>query len=261
MVGDRTKRKVGFIAEEVNEIIPEVVIWEEGQIDGIDYAYMTAVLAKAVQELDEKINEVASGQQSILGAEFDLQNKNIINVRNILSASGNWSIDENGKLIVKEIETEKLTVKESAQIGSSEKPRGITLYDPTGDPYCVSVAVGGALASESGVCAMSSSPSPSSNSPSPPEPPPPDTTAPLITIIGDNPATISVGSTYVDPGAIVSDAGSPNIGYTTSVDGVVMAEVQIDTATSSVHTILYSATDQAGNMGTATKTVNVVDPD
>jgi len=38
-----------------------------------------------------------------------------------------------------------------------------------------------------------------------------------------------------------------------------MAEVQIDTATSSVHTILYSATDQAGNMGTAERTVNVTD--
>ena len=72
MVGDRTKRKVGFIAEEVNEIIPEVVIWEEGQIDGIDYAYMTAVLAKAVQELDLKVSELGASDLGSNTAVFDI---------------------------------------------------------------------------------------------------------------------------------------------------------------------------------------------
>ena len=80
---------------------------------------------------------------------LDMDNKDIINARNILSASGAWSIDENGKLIVQEIETGKL------KVGSQEKPTGITLYDTvTGAPYCIKVT-NGAMVSAAGACVSS----------------------------------------------------------------------------------------------------------
>ncbi len=76
---------------------------------------------------------------------------------------------------------------------------------------------------------------------------PPDTVFPVITILGDNPATVELGSSYSDAGA-TSDGGE-----TVSSSG------SVDTNTVGTYTITYSATDAAGNTSTATRTVNVVD--
>ncbi len=76
---------------------------------------------------------------------------------------------------------------------------------------------------------------------------PPDTVFPVITILGDNPATVELGGTYTDAGA-TSDGGE-----TVSSSG------SVDTNTVGTYTITYSATDAAGNTSTATRTVNVVD--
>ena len=90
-----------------------------------------------------------------------------------------------------------------------------------------------------------------------------DTEAPTISINGNNPATINVGDNYVDLGASISDNVDQNLGYSASVDGGTATtddQVVIDTSASGTHTIEYSATDAAGNTGTATRTVDVVDP-
>ena len=76
---------------------------------------------------------------------------------------------------------------------------------------------------------------------------PPDTVFPVITVLGDNPATVELGSPYTDAGA-TSDGGE-----TVSSSG------SVDTNTVGTYTITYSATDAAGNTSTATRTVNVVD--
>ena len=85
------------------------------------------------------------------------------------------------------------------------------------------------------------------SAPNDPYQPPADTTAPVITVTGDNPATVEINSTYTDAGA-TSDGGE-----TVSSSG------EVDTGTVGEYTITYSATDAAGNTGTATRTVNVVD--
>jgi len=87
-----------------------------------------------------------------------------------------------------------------------------------------------------------------------------DTTAPVITIQGNNPAEIEVGATYSDLGATVTDNVNDNLGITTYVDGVEVTQIVLDTASSTTYTITYSATDQAGNTGSATRTVTVSDP-
>ncbi|HYF10039.1 MAG TPA: immunoglobulin-like domain-containing protein [Candidatus Paceibacterota bacterium] len=94
--------------------------------------------------------------------------------------------------------------------------------------------------------AASSTPS---ETPAEPEPAP-DTTPPTITLNGNNPATIEVGSSYVDLGAVVTDNVDQNLGYTATPDSV-------DTSTTTSVTITYTATDSAGNTATATRTVNV----
>ena len=75
-----------------------------------------------------------------------------------------------------------------------------------------------------------------------------DTTPPVITVLGDNPVTIELGDTYTDAGA-TADGGEA---VTTDLGG-------LDINVAGSYTITYSATDAAGNTGTATRTVNVVD--
>ena len=74
-----------------------------------------------------------------------------------------------------------------------------------------------------------------------------DVTAPVITVAGTNPVTIELGDTYADEGA-TADGGE-----------TVTSSGTVDTFTVGSYTITYSATDAAGNTGTATRTVNVED--
>jgi hypothetical protein len=78
---------------------------------------------------------------------------------------------------------------------------------------------------------------------------PPDTTPPVITVNGVNPVTVALNSVYTDAGATALDA----------VDGPV-AVVMTGSVNTTIgnYTITYTATDKAGNIATATRTVNVV---
>jgi hypothetical protein len=80
----------------------------------------------------------------------------------------------------------------------------------------------------------------------------PDTTAPVITILGANPATVTVGGSYVDAGATANDA----------VDGNVNASITtvstVNAAVIGTYTVVYTANDSSGNFASSTRTVNVV---
>ena len=96
-----------------------------------------------------------------------------------------------------------------------------------------------------------------------------DAVAPVITVQGNNPANINVGDTYGDLGALVSDNVDQNLGIhaeACSQEPVACSQFEspelivLDTSAPNVFTITYSATDQAGNTGTAERTVNVLSP-
>ena len=74
-----------------------------------------------------------------------------------------------------------------------------------------------------------------------------DTTLPVLTVLGDNPATVEMGDSYTDAGA-TSDGGEE-----------VTTTGTVTTTTVGEYTLTYTATDAVGNIGTATRTVNVVD--
>ena len=74
-----------------------------------------------------------------------------------------------------------------------------------------------------------------------------DEIPPVISINGANPITVELGSTYSDAGAI-ADGGE-----------TVSLESNVDTAKVGSYTVTYSATDAAGNIGTATRIVNITD--
>jgi len=82
-----------------------------------------------------------------------------------------------------------------------------------------------------------------------------DTTAPVITLLGDNPLRLSVGGTFVEPGVTVDD----NSPVTTFVDGVEMeaGPGTIDTSSETTHIITYKATDAMGNFSLVMRSVIV----
>ena len=79
-----------------------------------------------------------------------------------------------------------------------------------------------------------------------PAPAPADTTAPVITLQGDNPYVMTVGGTYSEAGG-TADTG----------EQVVVASSNLDVNTQGSYTINYTATDAAGNVGTAQRAVTV----
>jgi len=90
-----------------------------------------------------------------------------------------------------------------------------------------------------------------------------DTTPPTLTLQGNNPAVIDVGSSYNDMGVVVIDNVDENIGFTVFIDGVEIGrnttEVSVDTSEAGEWSISYSATDNAGNTATTTRDVIVED--
>ena len=77
-----------------------------------------------------------------------------------------------------------------------------------------------------------------------------DNEAPLVVIQGNNPALIQLGSSYVDLGAKVIDNISEGLGIKVGGDVV-------DTSTKGSYFVTYTATDEAGNVATATREVIV----
>jgi hypothetical protein len=60
---DTGLKELGFIAEEVNEILPEVVLKnEEGEPDSVSYGRITAVLIEAIKDLKKEIEELKSNK-------------------------------------------------------------------------------------------------------------------------------------------------------------------------------------------------------
>jgi hypothetical protein len=89
-------------------------------------------------------------------------------------------------------------------------------------------------------------------------------TPPTITINGDNPAIITIGDSYADLGATVTDtdpgqAGDTNLGYQTFLNGTLVSSIAIDTSQVATDTIDYVATDTDDLTATSTRTV-IIEP-
>ncbi len=88
-----------------------------------------------------------------------------------------------------------------------------------------------------------------------PPQPEPDTTAPVISLVGDNPQVIIVGEEYTEPGATASD----------NIDGDITGSIAADssavnTTTVGEYEVTYNVSDAAGNAATqVVRTVSVVE--
>ncbi len=83
--------QVGFIAEEVDQIIPEVVGHDaEGRPDNIDYAKLTAILAKAIQELSGRVDAITG---TVTGLVLDSISSHVIYTQE-LHIDGSVCVDD-----------------------------------------------------------------------------------------------------------------------------------------------------------------------
>ena len=78
-----------------------------------------------------------------------------------------------------------------------------------------------------------------------------DTTAPVVTVLGPNPATVECATPFVDPGATATDSCVGSV--------AVIASGAVNTGTPGSYALGYSATDPSGNTGLASRAVTVND--
>ena len=167
---------------------------------------------------------------------------------------------ENGLLRVKDFVAETITADKIITEGFEIKDSA------TDETYCVRIT-SGEWDKVLGEC-PSSIPSDTTTPPSPT-----DTTSPIITINGSSSITITKGDTWVDPGASVSDPidethpENTNLslyykvnGTDTGNEGRDLPQSAIDMNISGTYLITYTATDGAGNIGTAERTLIIEDP-
>jgi len=82
-----------------------------------------------------------------------------------------------------------------------------------------------------------------------------DTTPPVITILGDNPANVCQSDTleYVDPGASAYDEVDGDV-----TSSVVVVENTVNIAVVGQYSVKYRANDKSGNFIEAQRIVNVI---
>ena len=76
-----------------------------------------------------------------------------------------------------------------------------------------------------------------------------DTTAPVITLLGESTVEVDQNASYTDAGATATDAVDGSVEVVTSGS--------VDTNTAGVYTLNYSATDSSGNVATSSREVTV----
>ncbi len=82
----------------------------------------------------------------------------------------------------------------------------------------------------------------------------PVNTPPVITLIGANPATTTVGTSWIDPGATATDLEDGNL--TSKIISTSTVNINIP----GTYSVLYSVTDSGGLTATTTRAVDVVNP-
>ncbi len=80
-----------------------------------------------------------------------------------------------------------------------------------------------------------------------------DSTLPMVTLSGANPATVECHTSYTDAGATAGDACAGDLA------GSITAISTVNTSVPGVYAVTYNVGDGSGNSATATRTVNVVD--
>lgn len=69
----RPENKIGFIAQEVEKVLPELVMTKEDGFKAVNYAEMTAVLVEAVKELNAKVEKLEAENNGLKAQRSELK--------------------------------------------------------------------------------------------------------------------------------------------------------------------------------------------
>lgn len=128
----------GLIAQEVEVFAPELVVTNPDGYKSIKYGDIQWITIQALQQLNSKVDQLAASETlsasslQALAADLNVNGKLLLNVRGVIGLA--WSISEDGMLVVKEIEADKVTAKEMVMkqtdevktIGQAVVPAGAT---------------------------------------------------------------------------------------------------------------------------------------
>lgn len=71
-----TQRQTGFIAQELEQVYPEMVATDAKGFKSVDYARLTPVLVEALKELNEKITALEKGNEALKSENIQLKKQN-----------------------------------------------------------------------------------------------------------------------------------------------------------------------------------------
>jgi hypothetical protein len=78
-LGSRTKRRIGLMAEDVYEVLPEVVVVEDGIIDSIDYSNLIPLTIKSIQEQQAQIEDLTSERNISVDVDAQFESLTVSN--------------------------------------------------------------------------------------------------------------------------------------------------------------------------------------
>ena len=272
--GDPTcSRRLGLIAEES----PEEILSASGK--GVDlYKMSTFILAglqaedKRITALETKMADIEAKVAALMASshppsvEGGLEGGGVQSVLNYLASLG--------ARFVAGVAEFKNVISESLTVGSSATPSGITLFDEvTKQPYCFKMS-GGVSTTTPGACLNSSFTKGGAGTPAEDLNPSAEdghslyereNGTPIITLMGNNPATIEIRSTYADLGATAFATSTPSTGsgqgegvrYDIMVDTVGNT---VDTSVAGEYTVTYTARSRDNVIATSTRSVIVINP-
>ncbi len=267
------KERIGFVAEDVEKIDPRLIaLGRDGLPQGVRYEDITAVLTKSTQDIAFILSLASSTDGTFRSVRLDDLEKRVSdlenrNVANVSSSGSNISLqgavdavvtyfESLGVKISNGVAEFKKIITENFEVGSSARPAGITLYDEeTKNPYCFKI-LGGVATSTPGSCDSIVPIDSATSTPSTPgdvASSTADVIPPVITLLGNNPAEIAKGTSYVDVGATATD----NSGMSIMPD---IIENTVDTSVVGEYRVVYSAHDALMNISTSTRIVKVFDP-
>jgi hypothetical protein len=180
----------------------------------------------------------------------------ITNIKSLASANGTWSIDENGRIVAKQICLEDLCIDKNTLtnilnisgqtgtvLGASTSTNGTSTDPGTGNGTTTDPGTGNGTTTDQGTNGTSTPPNTGTST---------DTVSPVVSLVGASTVTITQGDAFTDEGAVSLD----------DVDGDITAGIvvtsTVDTATIGTYGVTYTSTDLAGNIGTVSRIVDVI---
>ena len=231
-LADVSDTKIGFIAQDMDKVFPEVVTHGDNGLLGIDYSKLTSVLTEGIKELYTLVTSIKA---EVDGMMKWFQNGNLT-VQNNICVDDICVTKEQFKQMLRNAGGTNLV--NTPPPTPAPAPIPTTIPTPTPDPVTTVPTTPSATDTNTNINSQSTTSSP-------------DTTTPIITLNGDAAVTLTVGTAYTDAGAKASD----------NIDGDISANIQtagtVDTTTAGTYTLTYTVSDAAGNKTIATRTVTV----